>query len=161
MAIREAPPEERVGMAADILREIIAKVLRLPASKLELDQNINQVGIDSLMALELQTLIAEQTGAEFSPMDFMAGPSITTMAKRLLEKLFPEEHADPALCVTEIHGDQAMPSGSVNLLSPADQALPGQPAQSTRIFSVPDVDKLSEVELDELLTRIMNQEAHS
>ena len=76
-----------------ILREIIAKVFRLPASKLDLDQNLNQLGIDSLMAVELQTLVAEQTGVHFSPMDFMAGPSIMTMASRLLEKLLPGENA--------------------------------------------------------------------
>jgi acyl transferase domain-containing protein/NADPH:quinone reductase-like Zn-dependent oxidoreductase/acyl carrier protein len=160
-AIRETPPEDRVRTAAGILREIIAKVLRLPASKLDFDQNINQLGIDSLMAVELQTLIAEQTGAQFSPMDFMAGPSITTMAKRLLEKLFPGEDVVPARGAAAIYVDQVMPSRLDNALSPVDHSPPAQPAESTRTLSVADVDRLSEAELDELLSRIMSQEAHT
>ncbi len=86
LALRNASALDRIAMASGILGEIIAKVLRLPASKLDMEQNINQLGIDSLMAVELQTLIAERTGAHFSPMDFMAGMSIVTIASKLLER---------------------------------------------------------------------------
>ena len=159
-AIRKAATEDRISLAADILREVIAKVLRLPASKLDVDQNLNQLGIDSLMAVELQTLIAEKTGAHFSPMDFMAGPSIMTMAKKLLEKLFPGEDVDSAGGVTEIHVDHIPTSRIDYATSPVDQSLAGQPAQSSRGLSIPDIDGLSEIELDELLSRITNQETH-
>jgi acyl carrier protein len=159
-AIRKAATEDRISLAADILREVIAKVLRLPASKLDVDQNLNQLGIDSLMAVELQTLIAEKTGAHFSPMDFMAGPSIMTMAKKLIEKLFPGEDVDSAGGATEIHVDYIPPSRIDYAASPVDQSLAGQPAQSSRGLSIPDIDGLSEIELDELLSRITNQETH-
>ena len=160
-AIFKADPADRAGVAAGILRDIIGKVLRLPASKLDCEQNINRLGIDSLMAVELQTLISEQTGAHFSPMDFMAGPSIMTMANRLIEKLLPGENAGSATRLMEVNVDQTTPSRTEIRRSSVEQLSPGQPVQSSLIPSVPDVDRLSEAEVDDLLTQMMSQETRS
>jgi NADPH:quinone reductase-like Zn-dependent oxidoreductase/acyl carrier protein len=159
-ALRNEAIEDRIRMASAIIREIVAKVLRLPASKLDNEQNINQLGIDSLMAVELQTLIAEKTGAHFSPMDFMASLSITALASRLLEKLLPAEAADSTVGLTEIGVDRGSWSPSESRTSTADWSGPSQLDQLSRIHSIPDIDRLSEAELDDLLSRITNQETY-
>jgi acyl transferase domain-containing protein/NAD(P)-dependent dehydrogenase (short-subunit alcohol dehydrogenase family)/acyl carrier protein len=160
VAILEAAPEGRHSVAAGILRDIIGKVLRLPASKLDLDQNINHLGIDSLMAVELQTLVAEQTGAHFSPVDFMAGSSIMTMASRLLEKLSPGDNNDSVTGPIDMSVERAILSTSENTQFSIEQSPTSEPAQRLPFLSVPDVDRLSEAELDDILTRMMSQETH-
>jgi acyl carrier protein len=160
LALRNASAPDRIAMASGILGEIIAKVLRLPASKLDMDQNINQLGIDSLMAVELQTLIAERTGAHFSPMDFMAGMSIMTMASRLLEKLLPGDAIGSAIGFTEITVGRGSWSGTESGNTANDRSSPAQLAQSSPIHSMPDVDLLSEAEVDDLLSRLTTQETH-
>jgi acyl carrier protein len=128
LALQAAPAGERLGRAAEVLRQVVAHVLRLPPSRLDPHQNLSQLGIDSLMAVELQTLVADRTGVRFSPMDFMAGPTVLSMAARVVEALAPE-----------------------------GQPAPGGPAMA----AVPDVDQLSDAEVDDLLTRIISQETSS
>ena len=150
--LRASAADDRLALAAQVVQEIVAKVLRLPAEKLDVHQNITQLGIDSLMAVELQSLIAARTGASFSPMDFMAGPSVATMAARLLEKLAIEVgdsvNANPA--APEPVSD---PNGHLGTHEHPSEIV-GDPG-------VPDIDHLSDAEVDALLDHLMNQEAHS
>jgi acyl transferase domain-containing protein/NAD(P)-dependent dehydrogenase (short-subunit alcohol dehydrogenase family)/acyl carrier protein len=147
-ALRATAPDDRLAFASTALREIFARVLRLPATSIETHQNINQLGIDSLMAVELQTLIAAQTGASFSTMDFMAGPTLSTMAGRLLDKVLTTEEATP-------HQDAV-------IASTVESATAPDIAQREEVSSVypnvDDVDLLSEFEVDQLLVSLLNQE---
>ncbi len=154
-ALHAAGADQRIGLAAERLREIVANVFRLPPAKLELHQNLNQLGIDSLMAVELQTLIADQTGVRFSPMDFMAGPTVMTMAEQVVEKLMPGSLA--AVTSDSIAGESAPPTTSRNGTSRVPVVETNEPSEQPS-SAIPDVDQLSDAEVDELLARIISQE---
>jgi hypothetical protein len=56
-ALMTAVPEDRVSLLAGRLREYVAAVLRLASAKVDLDQPLTTMGIDSLMAVELKTRV--------------------------------------------------------------------------------------------------------
>jgi acyl carrier protein len=80
-------PDERLTFVATRLRERLAKVLQLPAAKIELQQSSNQLGIDSLMALELKQELDLEFGVEIPTMQILKGATVTQMAKLLLDKM--------------------------------------------------------------------------
>nr|WRX36517.1 hypothetical protein [Cystobacterineae bacterium] len=52
-----AAPEDRVGLLHEVLRAQVARVLRLPESKVDVDAPLRSLGMDSLMGLELRNRI--------------------------------------------------------------------------------------------------------
>jgi acyl carrier protein len=57
------------------------------ASKLDVRQPINTLGIDSLMAIELRTRVQKDLGAVVPIADVLQGPSIAQLAALLLQQL--------------------------------------------------------------------------
>ena len=80
-------PEEQLTFVATRVRERLAKVLQLPADKIELHQRSNQLGIDSLMALELKQELDLEFGVEIPTMQILKGATVTQIARLLLEKM--------------------------------------------------------------------------
>jgi polyketide synthase 12/epothilone polyketide synthase D len=52
-----AEPEARVGLLHEVLRAQVARVLRLPEAKVDVDAPLRSLGMDSLMGLELRNRI--------------------------------------------------------------------------------------------------------
>lgn len=86
-ALRAAPIETHESLVGEFLRAQIAKVTRLPLTRLEPSLRLDQLGIDSLMGVELNNLIRVETDVEFSVMTLMQGLTIQQLAGKLLEKL--------------------------------------------------------------------------
>lgn len=82
-----ALPKEYETLVLDFLREQVSKVTRLPSSRLDPNMRLDQLGIDSLMGVELNTLIRLDSGVEFSVMTLMQGLTIEQLARQLLDKL--------------------------------------------------------------------------
>lgn len=57
-------PEERERVVLDAVRAEVAAVLRLPGSDVPIDRPLNQLGLDSLMALEIPNRLKNLTGEE-------------------------------------------------------------------------------------------------
>ena len=56
-ALLRAPQAERLPMLVDYLRELVGRVIGMSGSKIAEDQALNELGLDSLMALEMRTRI--------------------------------------------------------------------------------------------------------
>lgn len=67
-----------------ILRNIVAKLLRCPVDGLDINKGLVQLGVDSLMSVELQGMIAAELGVEVAAVDILKGPSIIQLANILL-----------------------------------------------------------------------------
>lgn len=78
---------ERRHLVESYLQEQLAKVLRCSVSKLGLQQPINRLGLDSLMAVELRNRIQSDLGVSLPVVNFIKGPSITQLSMELLEQL--------------------------------------------------------------------------
>src|SRR5438128_7037116 len=92
--IAEAPAEERVQLIGEYLQAQIAGVLGLATSELDLDQPLDTVGLDSLMASQLKNRVESVLGAQLPIVKFLEGPSINEFAAQLAEQVSTASLAD-------------------------------------------------------------------
>jgi len=94
-------PTERQALLHALLVEELVKVLQLPAAKIDVDQDILKMGVDSLMALEFRNTLQSEFGLEISAVNLMQGVSIARIGELLMEKVAPLIDALPAEDVAE------------------------------------------------------------
>ena len=79
-ALDGVPPDDWQPILEGQLREQAARVLRLAATALDVEQPLNNVGIDSLMAIELKNRIEADLGVTVPMVKFLEGPSVRDLA---------------------------------------------------------------------------------
>lgn len=83
--------EEQVELLGSLLLEIIASVLKADPEGIPLDTPVSQLGIDSLMATELQLQIDAKLGVSISIMELLGDATIRAFARSALASLFEAE----------------------------------------------------------------------
>ena len=78
---------ERQERLEAYLSEQVAGVLRVPESRLDREQPLTALGLDSLMAIELKNRIERELTVHISIVAFLQGPSIRQFTAQLLEQL--------------------------------------------------------------------------
>jgi acyl carrier protein len=86
-AVLEADPAQRQLLIEFFIREHLAKVLGTSADRLESDQPLQRLGLDSLMALEMGSRIQMTLGVDLPPVDFLERASIAGLAAFVAEQL--------------------------------------------------------------------------
>ena len=82
-----APPEERRGQLRSFLAKSLASVLGTSPENVETDRSLLTMGLDSLMAVELQLGLSRELEFEISPMQLLRGPTIEELTDELLASL--------------------------------------------------------------------------
>ena len=75
------------ALLADLLKEEVAKILRLPADKLDATQPLQDLGFDSLMGVELMTAIEARFGVVIPVMAVSEIGTLEQLAARLVREL--------------------------------------------------------------------------
>jgi myxalamid-type polyketide synthase MxaB len=92
------PPGERLGALEGYLACQLARVMQTDASKIDIKQPLNTLGLDSLMVLELKNLLESDSGVVLPIARFLEGPSAGQLARLVLDGLDePETPATPAV----------------------------------------------------------------
>ena len=78
---------ERLERLASAMAEVVGETLRMPAGKVDVRQPLSEMGIDSLVGVELQLTISTKLGIEVSLLELMKADNIVNLARRLLEKM--------------------------------------------------------------------------
>jgi acyl carrier protein len=86
-ALQAAPRSEWQSILENQLRDQTARVLKLAPHALDVDQPLSNVGIDSLMAIELKNRIEADLGATVPMVKFLEGPSVRDLAAFLADQL--------------------------------------------------------------------------
>ena len=81
------PPAERLPMLTTAVLGIVADALHVPSDKIDRHQPLSELGIDSLVGVELQSAISAKLGLQISILQLMKGGNIEEMAGVLLQKL--------------------------------------------------------------------------
>lgn len=93
-AVRAAAPEERRGLLDVLVRDKVARVLGTSADQLDVEKPLLNLGIDSLMAVELRNWVEQELRVSLPIMELMRSPSLARLTDLLLEQLAaPEETA--------------------------------------------------------------------
>lgn len=91
--LAELAPDKREERMVRFLAEELARILRLPVEKIDPRADVNDLGLDSLMAMELVTVVERELALRLSTMELMSGASIETFSRKLTAMAFPEERA--------------------------------------------------------------------
>jgi phthiocerol/phenolphthiocerol synthesis type-I polyketide synthase C len=94
-ALRGAGREERQRLLESYLRDHLAGKLALTPSRLDIQLPLNQLGIDSLIAVELRTQIARDVGIVVPVVQLLDGPSVAGLADWLSDQFSGASPAQP------------------------------------------------------------------
>jgi len=89
-AILDAAPAERAQLLQSYVNEQVARVLGLSPSQLDIRQPLTNLGLDSLMAVELKNRISADLGVNVPMVKFLQGFSVAQAATLLLDQLTAE-----------------------------------------------------------------------
>ncbi len=110
-------PAKRQPALEDFIQRQAARVLGMDAARLNLNQPLDTVGLDSLMAIELKNSLESKLGVNLSIASLLQGPTISSLATEMLENLDSPEAADEAPLVIAQNPSEESP------LSYGQQAL--------------------------------------
>ena len=85
--LQEASIEERHSLIMAYIQAGVAKALGFSISELDVHQPLNNMGLDSLMAIELRNRMMAELGVDIPMEKFIEGPSIAQMTDLLIEQL--------------------------------------------------------------------------
>lgn len=146
MALAATPEADRPAVIAEHLRQIVATVFDCAVDDFESDDMLEDIGLDSMMAMEFRVRINMVFSIDLPVLEILRGVSVNSLADRILTELHT------------IHG--AAPTAAT------DESPPPQPAalddELDRLMG-----ELSEDDLRELLAELGEQaetqagEAHS
>lgn len=84
--INQLPEDQRRAAMCHALTVQIASVLRIPVERIDMEQSLMQMGVDSLMSAELQAVINKTFGVRISTLEFMRSPNLGYLADMLMDK---------------------------------------------------------------------------
>lgn len=111
-------PVRRRDLLEDFLLRQTARVLGMVPSSLNLDQPLDTMGLDSLMAMELKNTLESKLGTKLQVASLLQGPTISGLVSEILENL-----DTPAPRGNEVPLIAAQESSDENPLSYGQQAL--------------------------------------
>ncbi|MGK7942439.1 MAG: type I polyketide synthase [Crocosphaera sp.] len=79
-------PEDRLSLIRSYLQEIVSEALKLTPERVMVDQSLNTIGLDSLMAIELRNQIRKELNLEIPIVQLMEDASISSLAMYLKEQ---------------------------------------------------------------------------
>ncbi len=85
--LKAAPESERQELLESYLPELVARLLGLPVTRLDLNESLIVLGFDSLMAVHLKTMLEDNFAVTVSVMELLKGASTADIAKLILQQL--------------------------------------------------------------------------
>jgi len=139
-ALLAAEPAARPQLLRSYLSEQVARVLGLSASRVDVEQPLSNLGLDSLMAVELKNRIAVDLCVNVPMVKFLQGPSVAQAATQILDQLTAELSASAA------------PLASALAQHPDEHSNGDADAQL-----LAKLDRLSDEEVNSLLTAMLDK----
>ncbi|AQQ27413.1 type I polyketide synthase [Burkholderia cenocepacia] len=81
------PRDEAVALVARTLQAQIARILHMTPDRIALDKSVLDMGMDSLMGMELGLAVEEAFEVKLSVMAIAEGASVTTLAGRIVDSI--------------------------------------------------------------------------
>ncbi len=125
LKIESSSPEDRTNIIGQAVRDVVGTVLRVKPEGLQADQPLTDLGIDSLMAVEIENSIESAIGVTLPPASLMQARTIGQIATLIAEHV----------------------SGTAVVKTSVAPVLPAEPARTDEV----DLKALSDDAVDRLL----------
>lgn len=79
--------DERLSVIQRVMREAVAPAFKLVPADLDIEQPLRDLGLDSLLAVEVQAQVEAKTGVELSSMEVLSGRPTSALAALVLNRL--------------------------------------------------------------------------
>jgi acyl carrier protein len=79
-----------------LLVQIVTGVMQMEEPSFAISQPLHEVGMDSIMGLEIAASLERALGLRLSALDLAVGPSIEQLAQTILDRLMDAAPAEPA-----------------------------------------------------------------
>jgi acyl transferase domain-containing protein/acyl carrier protein len=139
-AILHADPAHRVQLLQAYVAEQVARVLGLSAAQLDIQQPLTNLGLDSLMAVELKNRISADLGVNVPMVRFLQGFSVAQAATQLLDQITAEPTGPLDL------RPSAQTQERASDIDPADENL------------LANIDDLSDEQVNSMLTEMLTKD---
>ncbi|HEX3730983.1 MAG TPA: SDR family NAD(P)-dependent oxidoreductase [Opitutaceae bacterium] len=85
-ALATAAPEQHAGILTEEIRRLVGGVLRAPGGMVPADVPFTELGVDSLLAVEIKNRLQRQAEVDLPLADLLRGPSAAGLAAQLLPR---------------------------------------------------------------------------
>ncbi|KQT54869.1 hypothetical protein ASG43_04825 [Aureimonas sp. Leaf454] len=79
-------PAERLPAVIDGITNVVAGAMKMPAGRIPADRPLSDLGIDSLIGVELQAALGQRYGVQISLLQLSKGASVTDLARSVLKR---------------------------------------------------------------------------
>lgn len=107
LKIESAAPADRTEVIGQAVRDVVGSVLRVKPEGLRLDQPLTDLGLDSLMAVEIENSIESSIGVALPPASLMKARTIGQIATLIAEHMGASKGATPGRVVFAVDATQA------------------------------------------------------
>ena len=141
--VAETPVAERTLLIEEFISEQLSRVLRIDVEELDVHQSLGNLGIDSLMAVELRNHVQASLGIVIPVAQLLQDPSISQLAQGILDQL--KDTASPMSEVAITADSSAAPEAGSQEGLIAEQALE-------------KLDTMSDSEVEAMLSQMLDGE---
>jgi acyl carrier protein len=113
--IEAAAPADRETLVVQALQDIVGSVLRVKPESLRPDQPLTDLGLDSLMGVEIENLIESSIGVALPPASLMRARTIGQIASLLSGHLGAPAAANPASRAAAVPAEENISVAEVDL----------------------------------------------
>jgi acyl carrier protein len=145
---------QRVEVLRTLLVTRAAKVLGAAAAEVDVERPLSNLGLDSLMAVELRNWIQSELRVNLNTVELMRGPSITQLVEALVDQI--EREASQGVGAAEAPAAPAPLNGEAQA---AEQ--PGVEAEGDRALLSAVLDEMPPDQLEALLGQAGGTEQES
>lgn len=146
--LKEASVEKQQDILTQYIRDHIAAALQMPSAELDINKDLSQTGIDSIMAMELRSKVNEELGIDVNILQLMLEETTTASFSGYVHELLNEKsllsnnprpkHANRSIGQPGMFGQESPPEDTQALLE--------------------RINVLNEQEVDALLNAMLVQE---
>jgi acyl carrier protein len=104
-------PDEALATVTQLVVKQVAGVMRMSAAKLDLNQSLIDLGMDSLMVVELQLALEQQLGVSIPTLELMDIATVGKLARRVVDAIVKTPSTEMGQDKTTAAGPNAAANG--------------------------------------------------